>query len=733
MTGKLYGRYVLENRIAMGGMAEIFAARTRTEGFEKRVCIKRILPHFLENEEFVTMFRDEARTAAKLQHANVVQVFDFGEEEGTLYLAMELVDGSDLRRLLETGRKRGVPLDVGAAVQIAIDMCKGLHHAHNLADGGRALGIVHRDISPHNVLVSKAGEVKITDFGIARAAERATHTSTGMVKGKVAYMAPEQAQGLAFDHRLDQFATGVVLWEMLTGRRLFSADNDVLTLKKVLLCEVPMPSSIRPDVPAALDEVVVRALKEHAADRFDDMRQLELALQRVFFSGAIDPATADVRLAYERIVGDQPLPSRKTALLHSDSVKAALAPSEPLASPIESLPPPAMTESHSGLNAPSRGAPPSSEEGKGGVSVVFSSSEKAPAAPGPHSGQQAPAPRAFTEVDAHGPDPNARTVMEEDPRALGMVPDPVARSMKNAPAPASSGAASVAAGPSAEAQEAPLADVTATATPSARRAVASSAEGPLPSVSELERLEAAAQPLPLLEGTPATRTAVPRAEPLPPTLRLDASSVEASLVPGPSAGPPTVEELAFPGRTRRGLMAAAGGAAALAVVVAVVLATQSSGPTEPAALPQTEAVLKPPTDPPASEPTAIASPASGAPSPVPAVVPSPGPAAPAPAATEAPTPATVTALPPASPEPAAADPARARPRAKGRVIDVLVRSPRYSGFLYVGGERYEVSPQGNVYRLPVGKLAVKVQRGDGAIHPAQISVEAGKPTMVTLE
>jgi serine/threonine protein kinase len=231
---KAYGRYVLEERIAMGGMAEIFRAKTATEGFEKRVCIKRVLPHFLEDEEFVTMFRDEARTAAKLQHANVVQVFDFGEEDGALFLAMELVDGNDLRRIMDASRKKRVAIHIGEAVQIAIDMCRGLHHAHGL-------GVVHRDVSPHNVLVSKVGEVKVTDFGIARAAERATHTSTGIVKGKVAYMSPEQAQGLPFDHRLDQFATGIVLWEMLTGTRLFTGDSDVFILKKVLACEIPAP------------------------------------------------------------------------------------------------------------------------------------------------------------------------------------------------------------------------------------------------------------------------------------------------------------------------------------------------------------------------------------------------------------------------------------------------------------------------------------------------------------
>ena len=311
---KPYGRYVLQERIAMGGMAEIFRAHTATLGFQKRVCIKRVLPHFLEDEEFVTMFRDEARTAAKLQHANVVQVFDFGTEDGALYLAMELIDGADLRHILETSRKKRIPFEIGEAVQIAIDMCRGLHHAHTLVDNGRPLRLVHRDISPHNVLVSLAGEVKVTDFGIARAAERATHTSTGVVKGKVAYMAPEQAQGLPFDHRLDQFATGVVLWEMLVGARLFTGENDIVILKKVLECDVPSPSALRKDVPGALDDIVNKALARHPSDRFADMRHMELALARFMFSGAIDQATAEVRNLFTRIMSDSEAAHRKTQI-----------------------------------------------------------------------------------------------------------------------------------------------------------------------------------------------------------------------------------------------------------------------------------------------------------------------------------------------------------------------------------------------------------------------------------
>ena len=381
-----YGRYVLEERIAMGGMAEIFRAHTANAGFEKRVCIKRILPHFLEpgsaeEGDFVTMFRDEAKTAAKLQHANVVQVFDFGEEEGTLYLAMELVDGADLRRVVEATRKKNIPIELGEAIQIAIDVCRGLHHAHTLVENGKPLGVVHRDISPHNILLSRAGEVKVTDFGIARAAERATHTSTGIVKGKVAYMSPEQAQGLEFDHRLDQFALGVILWEMLCGMRLFAGENDVAILKKVLACDVPAPSSVRAEVPKALDDIVLRALSVAPRDRFADMRQMELALSRVLYSGAVDPATADVRNVFLRIMSDaKPEPLRRTSVLDADKVPGLAAVQETLKR-AENLDAVSSTESQ-----PKSAAPASGLSGSGSdISMVFSSSEKNPAAPGPTS------------------------------------------------------------------------------------------------------------------------------------------------------------------------------------------------------------------------------------------------------------------------------------------------------------------------------------------------------------
>ena len=389
-----YGRYILEDRLAMGGMAEIFRARTATAGFEKRVCIKRVLPHFLEDDDFVTMFRDEARTAARLQHANVVQVFDFGEVEEetgtTLFLAMELIEGADLRRLGEQSRKKKRPFTVGEVTQIGIDVCRGLHHAHQLKDeSGASLGLVHRDISPHNILISRNGEVKITDFGIAKAAERATHTSTGIVKGKIAYMSPEQAEGKPFDHRLDQWALGVVLWELLCGERLFRGDNDATILRKVLNVEVPSPATLRGDVPADLNAIILRALAGTPAERFRDMREMEQALSRFMFSGAIDPATCEVGAAYARIMGGDEVPvPRRTAVIDAPQLAqhpakaAAVAPLvQPQASPSAATVAPVDALATLEVAAVPAGGLSSTDELSQDDSQVFVSSGRNPVSP----------------------------------------------------------------------------------------------------------------------------------------------------------------------------------------------------------------------------------------------------------------------------------------------------------------------------------------------------------------
>ncbi len=269
MSGIAFGKYELGDRLASGGMAEVFRAFVRgREGFVKEVCIKRILPHFSDDAEFVEMFVAEARVAAQLHHANIVQIFDFDVVDGQYYIAMELVDGVDLRRILHRARAAGTITPVDVAVFVAAEMLKGLSYAHTRRWEGRPLGLIHRDVSPHNVLVSRSGEVKIADFGIAKAASRASATRTGVVKGKLPYMAPEQARGAAVDVRADLYATGVVLFEMLAGQRPFVADSDPELLAAILQVPAPAIRSRRPEVSEPVAAIVDRLLAKSPDDRF---------------------------------------------------------------------------------------------------------------------------------------------------------------------------------------------------------------------------------------------------------------------------------------------------------------------------------------------------------------------------------------------------------------------------------------------------------------------------------
>ena len=280
----------------MGGMAEIFRGKSiGAEGFEKVVAIKRILPHFSEDEGFVTMFKDEARVAAQLTHANVVQIFDFDEVDGLFYIAMEYVEGQDLKRVLDMGAKHAKPLSIAQSVYILIEASQGLHYAHTRVVDGTPLNIIHRDVSPHNIMVSFNGEVKIMDFGIAKAASRSTKTRVGTVKGKCAYMSPEQARGKPLDGRSDLFALGVTLWEMLTGKRLFVGESDFETLNNVLKAEVPPPSELNPEVPKDLEAIVLKSLARDRENRQADVGQFVSELRRWFYANVPDPEAVNLK------------------------------------------------------------------------------------------------------------------------------------------------------------------------------------------------------------------------------------------------------------------------------------------------------------------------------------------------------------------------------------------------------------------------------------------------------
>jgi serine/threonine protein kinase len=267
----IFGKYQIVRRIAVGGMGEIYLARqTGLPGFERMVILKSLLPDLAAEESFVEQFLDEARVAATLNHPNVVAIYEVGQWEGIYYIAMEYISG---RNLNEMRRGSLPPPPVEVVLSIIRDAARGLDHAHHATDvHGAPLNIVHRDVSPQNIMVRQDGVTKVVDFGIARANNREGRTATGMVKGKLAYMAPEQLSGKPVDARTDQFALGAVLWELLTGARLFRGENDLETSLKVLTNVIPTPSSQLPSLPRAVDALVMRML-----DRDPDKRYPRLA------------------------------------------------------------------------------------------------------------------------------------------------------------------------------------------------------------------------------------------------------------------------------------------------------------------------------------------------------------------------------------------------------------------------------------------------------------------------
>lgn len=267
---EVFGKYYLIDKIATGGMAEIFKAKTYSHGgFEQTLVIKRILKHLGDNDDFVEMFIDEAKVSVALQHANIIRIYDFGKLLDNYFIAMEWVDGKDVRNLLRKLSKTEQYLPLDLAAFIIYDACRGLHYAHTKTDlRGQPYNIVHRDVSPSNILVSYEGDVKIADFGIAKAKSNAGTTDVGIIKGKFDYMSPEQAEGAAVDHRSDLFALGIVLHEALTGRRLFKGPTEAETLGRVKNADVPVPSTVNPRVPPALDAIVMKALARNPDQRY---------------------------------------------------------------------------------------------------------------------------------------------------------------------------------------------------------------------------------------------------------------------------------------------------------------------------------------------------------------------------------------------------------------------------------------------------------------------------------
>ena len=278
-----YGPYRLIERVAFGGMAEVFKAkRSGVEGFEKVVALKRILPHLSDNKEFVDMFVDEAKMVAGLSHPNIVQIYDLGKIAHSYYIAMEYVHGRDLRSIEKRELEKGLrmPLDLG--LHVVSQLCAALEYAHRKRDErGRPMEIVHRDVSPQNILISFEGDVKLVDFGIAKAATKASNTERGALRGKLLYMSPEQAWGKPIDRRSDIFSLGIVLYELVTETKPFVSTGTELTiLELVRQCQITPPREINPRVPETLDRVIMKALAREPDERYQDAGQMQRGLER---------------------------------------------------------------------------------------------------------------------------------------------------------------------------------------------------------------------------------------------------------------------------------------------------------------------------------------------------------------------------------------------------------------------------------------------------------------------
>ena len=280
------GKYKLVRLIASGGMAEVYLARQAgAAGFEKLVCLKRILPHLARDKQFVEMFLNEARLAARLDHPNIVSIFDLGEANGNYFIAMEFIDGPSLRAAAKRALERGERLPIPEIVKVVSMAAAGLHYAHELTDaGGKPLGLVHRDISPDNVLVHRNGAPKVVDFGIAKAASSSSSTRTGTLKGKIAYMPPEQLRGDPLDRRTDVFALGVVLYELLAGQRPWVGDSEVSLIGRIMTEDPPPLSTLRPDAPAGLVAVLDRALAKDREARCASCHDLQADLEALLVS-----------------------------------------------------------------------------------------------------------------------------------------------------------------------------------------------------------------------------------------------------------------------------------------------------------------------------------------------------------------------------------------------------------------------------------------------------------------
>jgi TonB family protein len=323
--GTKFGQYVLLEKIATGGMAEVWKARMRgVEGFQKIVAIKKILPHLSDNQDFIEMFVDEAKLAAQLNHNNIIHIYDLGKIQSSYYIAMEYIDGYDLKNILRKAQERDQPLSVEIALFVASKIAAALDYAHRKRDfEDKEMGLVHRDVSPQNVLISEEGDIKLCDFGIAKAASKASHTQAGALKGKLQYMSPEQAWGRNIDKRSDIFALATVLFEMLTARKLFSGDNELSILEQVREARVTPPSMFNDEVTPQIDAIVIKALQKDPANRYQTAGEMQRDLDAVLYSFKPTPTSADLAIYMHRLATSVATPSHTVEMHAPEPPQAA--------------------------------------------------------------------------------------------------------------------------------------------------------------------------------------------------------------------------------------------------------------------------------------------------------------------------------------------------------------------------------------------------------------------------
>ena len=334
-----FGKYTLIRKLASGGMAELFLAIQKSvAGFEKLLVIKRILPSMNQDRAFIEMLLHEARIAATLSHPNIVQIFDVGQTDGQYFIAMEHVHGEDLRSIVRQMKKKGVfEFPIEHALAIVLGMCAGLSYAHERRDlDGTPLNIVHRDISPQNVVVTFTGDVKIVDFGIAKSDSRVGEsTKSGKLKGKVPYMSPEQARGEPVDARSDVFSTGVMLFELTTGKRLFKGQSEYETLRLICERDYPRPSDVRPDYPEGLEPIVMKALAKDREQRYQSAREMQADIEAFVRRHQI--AVSNIALnQFMQMLFEEKLAIQKEALLQGKQLADIIEMQHALTAPPES-------------------------------------------------------------------------------------------------------------------------------------------------------------------------------------------------------------------------------------------------------------------------------------------------------------------------------------------------------------------------------------------------------------